>query len=113
MEGTDIRLAGSSLLQLIMGRFSSARGTLSAARPGMVGRFVGSVVGEDASASHYTGADALSPADPKLGGGAPARTDRIVRDKGMLAGRAKICATDADFNESRKGRVHVESVRPG
>ena len=39
---------------------------------------VGSVVGEDACACHHTRADAVPAADPELGGGAPARTDRVM-----------------------------------
>jgi hypothetical protein len=71
------------------------------------------VVGEDARAWHHTGADALPATDSEVGGGAPARTDRIMCDKWMLAGRAKIRGSDVDVDECGRRRVHVESVRPG
>jgi hypothetical protein len=51
-------------------------------------------------------------ADPELRGGAPTRTDRIMRNQRMLAGRAKIHGSDVNVNESGRRRVHIESVRP-
>jgi hypothetical protein len=72
-----------------------------------------SVVGEDACVCHHTGADAPPVADPELRGGAPAHTDCIVLNQRMFAGRAKICGSDVDVNESGRSRVHIESVRPG
>jgi hypothetical protein len=66
-------------------------------------------VGEDACVCQHTGADAFAAADPELGGGAPARADRVVGDQRMLAGRAKILSGLVDVNKGGRCRVHVKS----
>ena len=70
-----------------------------------------SVVREGTRGGHHAGADAIPVGDSEFGGGAPARSDRVVRAPRMLAGRAEICV-DADVWEGGRDRIHIESVRP-